>query len=484
MNQTPHLLDDIADQTMIDRGFLPEFPEAALQEVRNIRQPARPTNARDLTRLAWMSIDNDDSKDLDQLTYAEKVSEGQDRIYVAVADVNALVKKGSAIDGYASTNTTSIYTPSKIYPMLPPELSTDLTSLNPDVDRSAVVIEVDVYRDGRFELSDIYLAIVHNHAKLAYNNVSDWLEGRSGLAENGAKAAGIPEQLKLQDDIATRIKKYREDQGALSFKTTELKPVVEAGVPVELKELDVNRARLLIENFMIAANVAMTTYMSNRNIPVIRRVVRTPKRWERIVSLAKEYNFDLPADPDAKALQAFLIERRKADPDRFPDLSLAIIKLVGRGEYIVAMPGDKSIGHFDLALAIYSHTTAPNRRYPDLVMQRLVEALFNEEPSPYTETELTAIAEQCTLKEDEATKVERRVLKSAAAMVMEHQIGRTFTAMVTGVNQNGTWIRLLNPPIEGKLVKGDRGTDVGDHITVKLIHVDVLNGYIDFARTA
>lgn len=475
-------LKEIAFQVMTDKGFLPEFPSEVIEQVNALTGTGSPPeHARDVTQLCWISIDNDDSLDLDQLTYCESTTQGADRIYIAVADVNGLVEKDSPVDLYAGHNTTSVYTPSAIFPMLPPRLSTDLTSLNEGEIRSAIVIEVNVAVDGKFEMNDVYQAIVKNKAKLAYNAVSAWLDGKAPEPAKKEVSEDVKEQLKRQDAIASRIKEYRDSLGALSFKTTEVVPVISDGIPVKLEELEVNRGRLLIENFMISANVAMTTYMSSQNIPVIRRIVRTPKRWARIVELAREYGVELPEEPDGKALQDFLAASRKADPERFPDLSLAIIKLIGRGEYIVSLPGEPSIGHFDLALTIYSHTTAPNRRYPDLIMQRLLKSHFNGVDSPYTGGDLKTLTEYCTTKENDASKVERRVLKSAAAMVLQDQIGRSFRGLITGINENGTWVRLLKPPVEGKLAQGGGTVDVGDHVNVKLIHVDVPNGFIDFA---
>lgn len=482
MNDQQISLEDIANASMIERGFIPDFPDDVLRQADEMQPPPAAQAARDMTDKPWVSIDNDDSKDLDQLTYAENESPDSDRIFIAIADVNVLVKKNSPIDLYAKQNTTSVYTPTKVFPMLPPKLSTNLTSLNEEKIRNAIVIEVSVAINGKFTLHDVYPALVRNHAKLAYNSLSDWLDGKGSMPENGKKMPTFSNQIELQDKIARRIKEYRESEGALSFKTIEVSPVLVDGRPIKLEEQDVNRGKQLIENFMIAANVSMTVHMTSKNLPMLRRVVKTPKRWDRIVSLAKEYGTTLPTEPDAKALQQFLIIRRKADPLRFMDLSLAIIKLIGRGEYIVAMPGEESSGHFDLALTMYSHTTAPNRRYPDLIVQRLLKSHFEDMPIPYTKEELTAIAQNCSQKEDAAAKVERRVLKSAAAMVLESQIGHAFPAMVTGINDNGTWVRLFTPPVEGKLVQGNKNVDVGDRINVKLIHVDIPNGFIDFAR--
>lgn len=478
-------LNEIAHQAMLARGFVPDLPEPALRELSLLSSPASPSPlhpVRDMRDFLWISIDNDDSKDLDQLTFAEKDGTGKDRIYVAVADVDALVKHMSAIDRLASINTTSVYTPTKVFPMLPLKLSTDLTSLNENSDRCAIVVEMEIEKDGKFDLHGIYPALVRNHAKLAYNHVAAWLEGKVPQPHPTENIESLPDQIKLQDKIAQHIKEFRYRQGALSFGTIEVQPVIMEGLVVDLVETTHNRANALIENFMIAANVGMTKFLMSKNLPVIKRIVETPKRWDRIVSLAKEKGDKLPSQPDVKALRDFLLKQRKIDPMHFPDLSLAVIKLVGKGEYIASFPGRASPGHFDLALLDYAHTTAPNRRYPDLIMQRLLKSCFFSDAYHYNNEELKGLAAHCTLKEDDAMKVERRVRKSAAAIVLSGKIGHEFDAMVTGASDKGTWVRLYTPPLEGKLTQGSQGVDVGDHIRVKLIYVDINNGYIDFAR--
>lgn len=478
-------LADIAHDVMIARGFIPDFPDAVNREVASIQSPEVPNSKsaiRDMRDRLWISIDNDDSKDLDQLTLAEEIGSGKSKIFVAVADVDGLVSYGSAIDQYAAHNTTSVYTPTKIFPMLPPKLSTDLTSLNENADRCAIVIEMTIQRDGQFDLSDIYSAWVNNHAKLAYNSVAEWLEKDGPLPHPEGELPGIADQLRLQERIAKRIKEYRDRQGALTFGKIELQPIIYNNVPIGLKEIVRNRANALIENYMIAANVGMTRYFVESQLPTLRRVVRTPKRWDRIVALAAGLGTKLPSQPDSKALRDFLLKQHRADPEHFSDLSLAIIKLIGKGEYVVGLPGKPSLGHFDLALQDYAHTTAPNRRYPDLIMQRLLKSHLNRIAAPYRDDDLAELARHCTEKEDDAAKVERRMQKSAAAMVLAPQIGHRFAAMVTGVNDNGTWVRLFNPPLEGKLSQGFKGIDVGDRLTVQLTHVDVANGYIDFKR--
>ena len=473
-------LDQIAEEAMASRGLLADFPEAVQKEVDALQQPAKPRNIqtlRDMRSQLWVSIDNDDSLDLDQLTFAETIM-GQDHIYVAIADVDGLVKLGSAIDRYAAHNTTSVYTPTKVFPMLPAKLSNDLTSLNPNTDRSAIVVEMQVYRDGKYELIDVYPAYVHNHAKLAYNSVAGWLEKDIPLPF----PTTILAQLKFQDMIAQRIHKYRSDQGALGFETIEVQPIIVEGRVVKLEPKMINRAHRLIENYMIAANVGVTRYLEEWNLPIMRRIVRTPKRWSRIVELARNLSEKLPPRPNVKALRDFLEKQRHTDPTHFSDLSLSIIKLLGRGEYVIGVPGGPALGHFDLALRDYAHTTAPNRRFPDLVMQRLLKSHIYGESVPYRRTELIAMAKQCTQKEDEAAKVERRLIKCAAAMMLVDLLGHEYRAMVTGASPKGTWVRIVDPPIEGRLTHNHEGVDVGDWITAQLIRVDIHNGHIDFRK--
>jgi VacB/RNase II family 3'-5' exoribonuclease len=472
-------LTGIANRAMREKGLLPDFPPEVLAELKKIQAPALPLpKTRDLRSWFWISIDNDDSKDLDQLTYAEIDPVGGYKSYVAVADVDALVKKGHAIDSYAAHNTTSVYTPSKIFPMLPPELSTDLTSLNEHADRCAIIVEMRVKESGEFELGDIYAGWVNNHAKLAYNRTASWLEGKAPFEGD----PHVWEQLQIQDQIATKIREFRNRLGALHLQTIETEPVIENGVPVRLEIKIQNRAHLLIENFMIAANVGVTRFLKNHNLSTVQRVVRTPEKWDRIVAVAAQYGFSLPRDPNAQALRAFLVGQQQKDPERFPDLSLTIIKLVGNGEYVLTRPGTHSLGHFDLALIDYAHTTAPNRRFPDLIMQRILKSQLFGYEVPYTNQELSHLATHCTEQEDDATKIERHLRKSAAAIILQPQIGRTFSGLITGSSEKGVWVRIVNPPIEGKIIEGAQGLDVGDRVTVQLVRVDIPQGYIDFRR--
>lgn len=439
-------------------------------------------SVRDLGELRWASIDNDDSRDLDQLTVAEPMPGGNVKIRVAVADVDALVENGSAIDEHARNNTTSVYTAAEVFPMLPEKLSTDLTSLNPDEERLAIVIEMVIGADGSLGNSDVYRARVRNHAKLTYNSVAAWLDGSADIPEAVAAANGMDENLRTQDRVAQSMKELRHAHGALSLETIEAKPVFDGDAIRALEVEEKNRAKSIIEDFMVSANGVVARYLSARGLSSIRRVVRTPRRWERIVEVAGAQGHRLPRKPDSKALEAFLVEERASEPLRFPDLSLSIVKLLGSGEYIAERPGGRAPGHFGLAVRDYAHSTAPNRRYPDLLTQRLLKAALDGGSSPYSMDELDALAKHCTEAEDAANKVERQVGKSAAALLLESRIGEQFNALVTGASPKGTWARLLSMPVEGRLERGSKGLDVGDRIRVELTSVSVERGYIDFMR--
>jgi exoribonuclease-2 len=478
------ILQSLAHRAMIERGLLPDFSSQVLAELDRIQLPAVATNdesVRDLTDLLWASIDNDDSRDLDQLTVAEAKPGDKVKILVAIADVDALVKNGSAIDGHARHNTTTVYTAARIFPMLPERLSTDLTSLNLNVERLSVVVEMVMGADGSLQDSDIYRARVCNHAQLAYNSVAAWLEG-GGMPEAVAAVNGLAENLHLQNRTAQRMRNLRHVHGALSLETLEAKPIFDGEKIRDLQVEEKNRAKEIIEDFMIAANGVTARYLTSRKFPSIRRVVRTPKRWDRIVKLAGEHKFRLPADPDSKALDEFLIKEKAADPLRFPDLSLAVVKLLGAGEYMAELPGDNAPGHFGLAVKDYAHSTAPNRRYPDLITQRLLKAAIAGSAWPYSKDELDALAKHCAEEENAANKVERQVGKSAAALLLESRIGEQFDAIVTGASDKGTWVRLFNIPVEGKLIHGFEGLDVGDRIRVQLTSINVERGFIDFKK--
>ncbi len=475
-------LSRVANDAMRERGLLPTFSADVMAEVTKLNAPAAtsPLELRDLRDLPWASIDNDDSRDLDQLSVAGDRRDGADIIHVAIADVDALVKKDSAVDDHAAANTTSVYTAAEIFPMLPEKLSTNLTSLNPDGDRLAIVVEMAVDGEGAVEHSAIYAARVRNHAKLAYNGVAAWLGG--GPAPPALAAVpGLDEQLRRQDRVAQTLKHRRMQRGALELDTLESRPIIFDGVLADLAPDESNRAKEIIEDFMVAANGAVARFLAGKGLASLRRVLRTPQRWDRIADLAAQYGDTLPAAPDATALDAFLRRRRKADPARFGDLSLSVVKLLGAGEYAVEVPGKPGPGHFALAVREYTHSTAPNRRFPDLVTQRIVKAALGGERTPYASAELGDLAAHCTLQQKNAEKVERQVAKSAAAYILSSRIGATFPGIVTGASDKGTWVRITGPTTEGRVVQGDRGLDVGDHVTVKLLRTDVERGFIDFA---
>jgi exoribonuclease-2 len=481
----PHDLRAIAHRAMTDRGLEPDFPPAAIQQVNGIQGPARETehSIRDLRDCLWCSIDNDTSRDLDQLTLAEKLTAGGVKVLVAIADVDAIVKPLSPVDRHARTNTTSVYTAAEIFPMLPEKLSTNLTSLGEGEDRLALVIEMGVAADGSIQQSQVYRALVNNHAKLAYRSVAAWLDGKNEMPEKIAQTTGLDEQLRLQDQIAQVMKSVRYLHGALDLETIEPEAVLRDGQVVDLRLERKNRAQELIEDFMIAANGVSAQFLDKQGVPALRRIVRSPERWDAIRKVAEGFADELPADPDSKSLAAFLKRRRLADPLRFPDLSLTIVKLLGRGEYILQLPGQQSAGHFGLAVREYSQSTAPNRRFPDLITQRLLKAVLAGGKLPYSPAELTSLATHCTEQENAAAKVERQVRKSAAAQLLFGRIGETFDALVTGAADKGTWVRLLKPPAEGKLVRGHEGVKVGDQIKVQLASLNIERGFIDFVRS-
>ena len=478
------ILQNIAHRVMLERGLLPDFSPEALAELDQLQAPARETatSIRDLRNLLWCSIDNDDSRDLDQLTVADSAVNDSVKVLVAVADVDALVKTGSALDEHAQHNTTSVYTAAEIFPMLPEKLSTDLTSLNDNADRLSIVVEMGIGSDGSLLSSDVYRALVRNHAKLAYNRVGAWLEGRDTVPDAVASVDGLADNLRTQDKVAQSLKNFRHVHGALTLDTVEAKPLFDGD---EIRDLEVqqkNRATEIIEDFMISANGVTARYLTSKQFPSLRRVVRTPKRWDRIVEIAGEHKFILPAVPDSKALDQFLVSEKTDDPLRFPDLSLAVIKLLGSGEYVAEFPGEDAPGHFGLAVKDYEHSTAPNRRYPDIITQRLLKAAIDGKVVPYQKDELDLLATHCTDEEDAAKKVERQVGKSAAALLLQSRIGEQFDAFCTGASDKGTWVRLLTVPAEGKLVQGFEGVDVGNRTRVELISVDVQQGFIDFKK--
>ena len=478
------ILQDIAQKAMISRGLEPDFPKVEISELNEILVPAtfNPEIAKDMRDLIWCSIDNDDSLDLDQLTYAELLEGNKVRILVAIADVDALVAAKSNIDNHASQNTATVYTVAKIFPMLPEKLSTNLTSLCLDSDRCAIVVEMILGDDGKIQNSDVYKAIVRNHAKLQYASLADWLENNGTIPIEITRVTGLAENLKLQDRMAQKMKALRYEQGALEFETIEAIPIFDGDTLSGMKVEQRNKAKDLIEDFMIAANGITAIFLTGKNFPSMRRVVRIPKRWDRIVELASEHGYSLPAEADSKLLSEYLKFFKQNDPLHFTDMSISVLKLLGSGEYVVNIPGSIPPGHFGLAVKDYTHSTAPNRRYPDLVTQRMLKSAIAGNPVPYPTEQLEQIAQHCTLKEDDVKKVERQVEKSANAILMKSRIGEIFEAIVSGASPKGTWIRLFNPHVEGKLINGFNGLKVGQKLKARLKHINVELGFIDFER--
>ena len=471
---------------MLDHQLEPDLSAAAVAQLRSITTPAMEHGAqiRDLRSRLWCSIDNDDSRDLDQLSVAEPLSGGAVRILVAIADVDATVAAGTPIDAHARANTTSVYTAAQIFPMLPERLSTDLTSLSEGGERLSLVIDMTVTADGEVGAADVYRAVVVNRAKLAYNSVAAWLAGATPVPPRIAAVAGMEEQLHIQDRTAQTLKRVRCARGALGLTTLEAQAVYEGATLIDLRPDEDNRAKELIEYFIIAANGAVARFLESHNSPSLRRVLRKPERWDRIVQLARRFGETLPGAPDPLALSTFLVKRQQAAPAVFPDLSLAVVKLLGAGEYVLKRPGQPAEGHFGLALDDYTHGTAPNRRFPDVITQRLLKAALRGAAAPYGDDELRALGAHCTEQERNAARVERQVRKSAAALLLQARLGQVFEALVTGASADGTWVRIAQPLAEGRLVKGFEGLDVGDRIRVRLTHTDVQRGFIDFVRVS
>ncbi|MFL6213119.1 MAG: RNB domain-containing ribonuclease [Blastocatellia bacterium] len=486
-NDSPAHIDlrAVAHRLVIEAGFAPDLPPAVEREVEALdgNQPnitAAPS-PRDLRSLLWSSVDNQESRDLDQVEYVERRADGDIQVMVGIADVDAFVPVGSATDQHAAENATSVYTGVETFPMLPERLSTDITSLLGGVERLAVIIDMTVTPTGEVRSSDTYRARIHNYAKLDYESVGNWLEGRGPLPSAAAGVPGMEAQLRLQDEAADRLHAMRRRLGALDLETIEASPVTDNGRIVDLTVKQKNRARSVIEEFMVAANQAMAVFLMAKGAPTIQRVVRTPERWPRIVEIAEALGDSLPAEPDSLALSIFLARRKQADPDHFPDLSMSVVKLLGAGEYAVIQPGAAHEGHFGLAAHDYTHSTAPNRRFADLVTQRLIKAVTTGRAVPYTTDELARIADHCTERDRAAKKVERKMRKVAAAVLLTGRIGDEFDAIVTGVTPKGTFARLIAPPAEGRVVRGERGLDVGDNVRVRLVGTDAERGFIDFA---
>ncbi len=483
-NNNPIDLTEIARQTMIEEGFKPDIPDAVQNEVRRlVAQKSLPkSSTRDLRSLLWSSIDNQTSRDLDQVEFVQRLDDDRIDVLIGVADVDAFASKGTATDYHASENTTSVYTGVKTFPMLPEELSTDVTSLVAGEDRLAVIIDFVVAKDSSTTTPEVYPAIVHNYAKLSYELVGDWLEHDSPTPTEIANVPQLEQQIRLQFEVARSLRELRRKQGALELATIQAVPVTDdKGRVVDFAVAEPNAARDIIENFMVAANVAMAQFLEQNSVMSLRRVVRTPENWPRIVDLARELGETLPQQPDAGALEDFLEVRKRADPSHFPDLSLAIIKLLGPGEYAVQVPGQESEGHFGLAVHNYTHSTAPNRRYADLITQRLLKACIAKNSPPYAREQLNEIATHCTERENAARKVERKMRKVAAAVLLADRIGEEFEAIVTGITPKGTFARVLKPPVEGLIVKGKEGLQVGQQVRVRLLATEPAKGFIDFA---
>jgi exoribonuclease-2 len=476
----------VAREAVVEAGFEPDFPPEAEAEVeadeRAGERAAPGPSVRDMRDLLWSSIDNRESRDLDQIEYAERAPGGGYRVLVGIADVDAFVPAGSAVDRHAAVNTVSVYTPAVIFPMLPEQLSTGLTSLLEGEDRLAVVMDLNVTADGDITSKDVYRAVVRNKAKMDYDSAGAWLEGRGPAPRPVTSLPGLEEQLHLQDEIARALRELRLKHGALELDTPEAVPVVEGGRVVAMNVRQHNRAQDIIESLMIAANTSMAEYLEGRGVPSLRRVVRAPERWPLIVKTAEGFGEHLPEEPDPRALAEFMARRRAADPASYPELSLSILKMLGPGEYLVEAPGLNQEGHFGLAVHDYTHSTAPNRRYPDLVTQRCLKSAAASAPAPYAREELEATAEHCNRMASAARKVERQLRKVAAAVLLSARVGETFDAVVTGVKDRGTFARLLKPPADGRVVRGEEGLDVGDHIRVRLLSTDPERGFLDFAR--
>ena len=479
-------LKTIAWHAMGKYGFEARFPSSVIEEVNTLHAKTYSSGekgVRDLHMLLWSSIDNHDSLDLDQLEYCERGTNGEIQVKVAIADIDIYVPKQSQTDRYAAHNGTSVYAGIETFPMLPTRLSHDITSLVKGQVRMAVVIEYVVLPDGDVRHGDLYRALVENKAKLVYEEVGDWLEGTRAIPQSVEHVPGLKEQILLQNEASLRLKKFRVDQGALVLNTVEAQTVIEGGIVRDLIVQKQNLARSVIEEFMVAANQTMVDYLGKAGIAMIQRVVRVPKNWEGIVMTAALYHETLPEKPDAKALSRFLALQKDRDPERFPDLSLTIVKLLGPGEYMALEPDKPPYGHFALAVSDYTHATAPNRRYVDVINQRLVKSVFDRKNSPYTLQELVDLSAWLTDREKAGKKVKRFMRKAAAALLLQDRIGQTFDALVTGALPKGTYLRLLAPPAEGRIVRGERGLVVGQKIRVRLLKTDPYNGFIDFECT-
>ena len=483
-NPTHIDLQAIAKTVVQQHGFQPDFAPEVQQQLQQLRTNppviAAGATVRDLRNLLWSSIDNDTSRDLDQIEVAERLPNGDVKVLIGIADVDAFVAKHSAIDQHAAREATTVYTGIRNFPMLPEELSTGKTSLLEHQDCLSVVTEFVVAAGGHVTSSNVYRALVRNQAQLQYNSVGAWLEGTGAAPPKVAASADLQSQLRLQDEVAQKLRSRRYENGALDLRTDEVYHLVLNSQVVDVVNQQKNHATELIEDFMIAANGVVARLLDK--VSSLRRIVKQPERWDRIVQLAAGYGEKLPATADSKALNDFLVRRSTADPDHFADLSLSVIKLIGPGEYVLERPGDPEAGHFGLAVQDYTHSTAPNRRFADIVTQRIIKSVLASRPNPYSDDELSTIATNCTARGDAARKVEREMAKRMAAVAMQNRIGATFDAIVTGATPKGTFVRVAQPRVEGLLAQGQQGVDVGDRLRVKLIRTDVQHGFIDFAR--
>jgi VacB/RNase II family 3'-5' exoribonuclease len=479
-------LKTIADMAMQKYGFKPRFPEPVMQEVNALTDIASSYQGKtitDLRSLLWSSIDNIDSMDLDQLEYCERGPSGEIRVKVAVADVDIYVPKQCETDKHAVHNGTSIYTGIVTFPMLPDQLSKNISSLLPDQDRLAIVVGYTILPDGSVSPGEVMRAIVRNKAKLVYEELGAWIEGTGPIPRLVRDIPGLKDQILLQADAARALRNKRMEQGALDLETIEAQPLVDGDTVRDLVILKPNMARKVIEEFMVAANRTMVSFLGNASVPMIQRVVRVPKYWDEIRLTAASYGENLPSSPDVKALASFLKIQKAADPERFPDLSLTIIKLLGPGEYMTLEPGTPPTGHFSMAISDYTHGTAPNRRYVDVINQRLLKSMLDTTPSPYSLDNLVDLAIWLSDREKASKKVERFMRKAAAALLLQDRIGDIFEALVTGASEKGTYVRLINPPAEGRVVRGERGMWVGQKVDVRLLKTDPYNGFIDFERS-
>lgn len=487
MKHTPVVnLKAIAHQAMVKYGFLPAFSQEVVSDAQkraNKPIPGNNSEIADLRSLLWSSIDNSDSEDLDQIEYCESGRDGEIHVKVAIADVDFYIPRDVPSDLHARHNGTSVYTGIETFPMFPDTLSKGSSSLLPGPDHLVMVIEYTVKTDGNFRPGTIYQAVITNKAKLVYEEIGDWLEGKTRVPPGVSAIPGLSDQILLQHTAAQRLKKFRQHQGALELGTLEANALVSEDTVLDLVIQDQNMARCLIEEFMVAANGTTVAFLNEQGLPMIQRIVRKPRNWEGIRMTARQYREKLPREPDTRALARFLKKRREKDPERFPDLSLTIVKLIGPGEYVPFFPGEEPIGHFALAVTDYTHGTAPNRRYVDLVIQRIIKSTVRRDTLPYSSNELVELATWLTGREKGSKKVERFMQKAAAAVLLQSKVGEIFEGLITGASEKGTYVRIVSPPVEGRVLRGSKGLYVGQKVRVRLIHTDPYNGYIDFDCT-